>query len=531
MHIPFDNVALAAIALEIQDYCGAHVQDVRQPNDHTITLALYKKTSGEKGVEGVLLFSAHPEFARTHFTTRRLPNAPSPPTFCATLRARLQAAELTQVDQIASDRILCLTFSGEKGEHFLIAELMGKHSNLILLDEFRRVISACKWVPASKSRRPIVSGVEYRWPPVIDSDVLELASPKTPRQWTEFSGLHPKQTSSFFKLLVENDLIDGDWGGYYVYGLGAYPLDPSSVFPAAVGKPSFSVAVEQHFSLAEAQYQLENLRSSLLGQLDRVLLARDAAIREMEETLLAGQKAGKWQRLGELILAYGPSAPLEIGTLTVYDYDGALLDISVDPALTFQENARRYFDLAKKAKSRAGTLSESAERLRQERVEVSTLRTDVAEAKQLAQLQTLQEKAKTRRWLMPPKTPKAKEDRPYEGHRIREVLGPGGFTILYGENAESNDYLTLRVAKPNDYWLHVRGSNSAHVVLQTGNKPERVGKEHLSYAAKLAVQHSPSKHAGYVPVDYTLKKYVRKPKGSAPGAALYTNEKTLHIES
>jgi predicted ribosome quality control (RQC) complex YloA/Tae2 family protein len=102
--------------------------------------------------------------------------------------------------------------------------------------------------------------------------------------------------------------------------------------------------------------------------------------------------------------------------------------------------------------------------------------------------------------------------------------------VLFGENAESNDYLTLRVARPNDYWLHVRGSTSAHVVIVTGNHPEKIGTEHLIFAARVAVQNSASKHAGYVPVDYTLKRYVRRPRGAPKGTALYTHEKTLHIE-
>ena len=103
--------------------------------------------------------------------------------------------------------------------------------------------------------------------------------------------------------------------------------------------------------------------------------------------------------------------------------------------------------------------------------------------------------------------------------------------VLYGENSEANDYLTLRVAKPNDWWLHVRGNVSAHVVVVTRNEPEKVSREALLFAAKVAVQHSTLKHSGYVPVDYTLKKYVRKPRGAAKGAALYTHEKTLHIDS
>ena len=113
---------------------------------------------------------------------------------------------------------------------------------------------------------------------------------------------------------------------------------------------------------------------------------------------------------------------------------------------------------------------------------------------------------------------------------MRDVLGPNNYRILYGENSEANDYLTLRVAKSNDYWLHVRGHTSAHVVVQTHNQPDKVPREVLMVAAKIAVQNSNQKHAGYVAVDYTLKKYVRKPKSAAKGSALYVNEKTLHVE-
>ena len=102
--------------------------------------------------------------------------------------------------------------------------------------------------------------------------------------------------------------------------------------------------------------------------------------------------------------------------------------------------------------------------------------------------------------------------------------------MLYGDNATSNDYLTTKVAKPNDYWFHVRGVTSAHVLLMTQNQPKKVQYEDMMFAAKLAVSKSVSKHSSYVAVDYTLKKYVRKPKKSAPGFVTYSQEKTLHVE-
>ena len=121
--------------------------------------------------------------------------------------------------------------------------------------------------------------------------------------------------------------------------------------------------------------------------------------------------------------------------------------------------------------------------------------------------------------------PSSRRIDPYQGHKIRELQGPGGWRVLYGENATSNDYLTTKVAKPNDWWLHVRSGTSTHVIIPTANHPEKVSREALEYAAKIAVMNSTSKHSSYVPVDYTLKKYVRKPRGSAVGLAVYDHEK------
>ncbi|GBC91517.1 hypothetical protein HRbin14_02289 [bacterium HR14] len=108
-------------------------------------------------------------------------------------------------------------------------------------------------------------------------------------------------------------------------------------------------------------------------------------------------------------------------------------------------------------------------------------------------------------------------------------LSPDGYQVLVGENAEANDYLLTRVARPNDWWLHVRAGTGAHVIIRTNNQPERVPRRTLEFAAKLAAQNSADRHAHIVEVDYTLRKYVRKPKGAPSGFALYTHEKTLAV--
>ena len=177
-------------------------------------------------------------------------------------------------------------------------------------------------------------------------------------------------------------------------------------------------------------------------------------------------------------------------------------------------------------------VSDQIERLAAEKSDLLSLADQVEHAVRLSDLERLRDEAKSRQWLhSQPQPSKSKADRPFEGHRVREVLGPGGWTILFGENAEANDYLIVRIAKPNDWWLHVRGNVSSHVLIVTRNQPERVGREVFEYAARIAVRHSALKHSGYVPVDYTLRKHVRKPRGAPKGTAVYTHEKTIHIEA
>ncbi|MGV3616851.1 MAG: Rqc2 family fibronectin-binding protein [Fimbriimonas sp.] len=508
MRIPYDSFVLAAVVAELRPYVGGKVQNVRQPTDTEVVFGLYAG-----GHEAMLLLSCHPLFARAHLVTKRPANQASPPQFVSALRARIEGGRLLDVRQVQGDRILEIDVETPEGIHRLIAELMGKHANLILVDAGGRVVAAAKWVGRSKSSRPIQPNTPYLLPPVMTGGAELKPSPFLTRL-TEALG-HPPVAD----------------GAVVSPGNGAYPTSVAPLGLPEHPRSSISTALEGHFDLAIPAHESEALRTTLVTQLERVILARDVALDDLRKAEAAGGRAPEWQRLGELILAYGPGAPVGAASLTVWDYDGNERVLKLDPTLDFKENANRLFDRAKRAKGRLGFVREQIERLASDRENVAALVHRIREASRLDQLRDLQEEAKRRRYLTTQALPtKTKEDRPYEGHRIRELSAPGGWTVLYGENAESNDYLTLRVAKPNDWWLHIRGATSAHVVVVTRNQPERVQRETLEYAAKVAVMNSPSKHAGYVPVDYTLKKYVRKPRGAAKGTALYTHEKTLHVD-
>jgi predicted ribosome quality control (RQC) complex YloA/Tae2 family protein len=506
--IPFDALTLASVCRELEPLIGSKLQGARQPNEDTIVLELYSK-----GQVFQLLVCCHAEYFRVHFVARK-PSVPKvPPTFCATLRSRLDGSTLEDLRMKSGDRVLVMDFGG----HRLIAELMGKHSNIILIDNSSKVVSACKWVGISKSRRPILPNGEYTWPPV-------LRAGEDLRDFSDFAKLFTRLGSR----VVDQPAA---FQPGFAAGIGAYPLDLSATIPQWLDRESLSVALENHYGILIPTQETEQLRNSITAQMERVLLARETALHDLYEQRDQGGKAALWQRYGELLLAFAAHTPAGSSLIDLCDYDGSPLTIKLNPEKTPKECALTYFEKAKKAKGRMGLILDQIERIETDKASVESFLFKILEAKSVAELDTLHEEIKRRRWLhIQPVHKDGKPERAYEGHRIRELLGPGGVRILYGENAESNDYLTLRVAKGNDWWLHVRGHTSAHVVVMTNGHPEKISREVLLFAAKVSVQNSHQKHAGYVAVDYTLKKYVRKPRGAAKGSALYTHEKTLHVE-
>jgi predicted ribosome quality control (RQC) complex YloA/Tae2 family protein len=529
MRIPFDSLTLAALVHELQSFVGAKVQRISQPNDTDVVFELYSNHGGV----GFLLLSCHPEFSRAHLTTRKPGNPNDPPQFCTALRARIGVSRITNIRQVRFDRILEIGFDSPEGEFRLLAELMGKHSNLMLLDSGDRVVAAAKWFSRAKSSRPIQAGAKYSPPPHEARESLLRAKEGDELKGTE--GASPFLLKLIDKIgleAVQNAVANGEYHPVLVVDVGAYPLDVSPLGLQGIAKPTISLALEQHFNQAIPQSKADALRASLKSQAARVLLARETALHDLRQAQMAGKGAGRQQMMGDLILAFGHSLDEGADRLEVEDYEGKPISIKLDPEKDFKANANSYFEKAKKAKARLGFVGDQFERLSLDKTDLESFLVRLEGAERLRDVEALYDEAKAKKWLNKPPTPKAhKEERPYEGHRVRELLAPGGYRVLYGENAESNDYLTTRVAKPNDWWLHIRGSQSAHVVIQTLNQPDKVQRETLVYAAKVAVQNSPSKHAGYVPVDYTLKKYVRKPRGAKTGSAVYTHEKTLHVDS
>jgi predicted ribosome quality control (RQC) complex YloA/Tae2 family protein len=560
--IPFDSLNLYAVLQERDFFAGARIQDIRQPEALTIVLHLYAQRAEHR-----LLISADAQFARMHTISAKLPNAPTPPPFLQSLRKHLEGGIVRSMTMLGFDRIVQAEVQTREGVYRLMIELMGKHSNIILVEPTGLVRSAIKWVsPRQSEARPIRAGEPYRLPPtrveglrnqlaLSDDDWRALiAQMGEPRDWqAHIEGLS-RFTADELEAVYRAGGVDGvvAWARRLREGawqpvlirdpqthraLGAYPL-PSLRFPDSGqhARTSVSLAWEQAFGERIQGARADALRQSLLPSLRRALQARERALADLQRALHESQDADRWQLYGELILAFGHDLPAGATTLHAPDYtqpDAPEVAISIDSTKTLAENAERYFHKARRARESRAELHARRERLADE---ANALRYALFQAEQAADpdaLQQLHADAKAHGWLRETTTlspAKRAEKDPFDGHKIRTHLSPDGYQVLVGENAAANDFLLTRIAKPNDWWLHVRTGTGAHVIIRTENQPHRVPRSTLEFAARLAAQHSADKHARVVEVDYTLRKYVRKPKGAPPGFALYTHEKTLRVE-
>jgi predicted ribosome quality control (RQC) complex YloA/Tae2 family protein len=570
--IPYDSLTLAAVVHALQPLQGGRIQHIAQPAEHDILLTVYVRGMGEV----YWLISCSPQWARTHLLSHRLPNPPQPPPFCMALRKYLQGGTILTLAQRRFDRVLDVEVKGHEGHTYLLsAELMGRHSNIILIAPDERILHAAKLVSSRISRvREVLPGRAYTPPPaeerpdpraVSESQFLQWYQQEQPSDFaawlrSRFEGIgtflageiavraqrlgngnNPDILWSAFRSVFDVAKA-GDWEPVLVrdeahHPIGAYPI-PLASLPKQQQHPrsNIHVALENYYAVAIPRAELEQQKRSLQGILQRVLSARRNALQQLQQGVEERAQAEVYRRRGETLLAFlsqVPKGAQEVTLPDLYGADGATLTIPLDPTLTPQENAQRYFARARHVEQNAERLEAMRHRLMTEQMQVQEALQKLESISDLSALEALRQEVAARGWLNPTAgvsgeaTTRTQED--FEGRRIRVHVAPGGWQVLVGENAEANDYLVTRVAQPNDWWLHVRAGTGAHVVIRTHNNPQAVPRQVLEYAAQLAAANSPQRHSSIVPVDYTLRKYVRRPRGAQPGFVTYTHEKTLHV--
>ncbi len=553
----FDALTLAAVAAEVQTLVGARFAGVRQPAPDAIVVSLRMGTRVSH-----VFFSIHARTARVHVVSR--PQATDRlDLFGLLLRSRLLEAHLTGVEQPPFNRVLRLRFDALEGPLDLVAELMGRHSNLVLADS-RVVLGALKVVTAQMSpRRPVLPGRPYTPPPAdrprpdtLDADELRALlvgerpvwqqltqgmlglSPLVAREIALRAGLDPaapagaaaesagaveaaiREIAEIIRTAAFQPMVYERAGR--IVAFAAIPLRVYADLPAAPAA-SMSEAVARYYGDAPALDPLEDRRRTLASAVRAVLRQRDAALEANRQALEASGSGERSRVLGELLLAYATHARPGETAVSVPDHTagGVEITIPLDPQLSVAENAQRLFRRYQKARATARALPA---RIAQVTAEIGGLRDALVQIETAGSSDDLWEvhadlaaRGSLRR---------APRSRPASPSGPRRYRTEDGATIVVGRSARENDHVTFRIAGPDDLWFHARGIHGAHVVLKAAGTPSEAA---ITAAARAAAYYSEGRQTGQVAVDCVLRKHVRKMRGAPPGAVVYEGERTLRV--
>ena len=445
---------------------GGWIQKIYQPTDRTLVLEIRAPGRTHR-----LLISCHPETTRLHFTTTAFHNPPAPPPFCQFLRAHLQGARIDHIEQIQGDRIVQLALTAKEGPCRLVAELTGKTSNLLVLDEAGRI-------------RRDLNGVKDL--------VGQLYVPPAHQQ---------RERAAADKARFSQDL-------------------PESPFP-------LSAAIEAHYHRVEAASVVETVRNARAGILRNSIKKLCRRIEAWHEDLAKAEKYKAYARYGELMKANLGTIRKGQTDVTLVDYfDEELpnLTIPLVQAKTPQGNMDDYF---RKHRKHLAAERELHPRIKEGLKELETFRRELTAIEQGTwqppDKPSLRMRAQTLSRIGGKKGPQEQRQGPF-----RRFTSSDGLAIYVGRNARENDELTFGLAKSDDLWLHARGMPGSHVVVRL-EKGADVLPETLRDAATLALLYSDLKKSGKGEIIYTRRKWVKKAKGQAPGAVIVTQEKSMHV--
>ncbi|MER3557039.1 MAG: fibronectin-binding domain-containing protein [Thermus sp.] len=478
------------------------------PEEETVAILL----KGKEGRVANLVLHYRPPKPGLYLEEGRLLGEAKTP-FQRMLEARLKGP-LVRADQLKLDRVAIFDFGGEKGfvdtpPHRLVFEATGRNANLLLLNEENRILGVDRVITRAVNRyRELRPGLPYIPPPPY-----EKLDPRT---------LTPQDLKSLLGKPFKDvpKAVDGI-GPELLKELAArMDLTPETLLEAAhlprlyeeirrlLEDPHTRTELAETLKRRWAEEEGEALRKPLLEALERkkqTLLARLADYQKALERL---EEAQALRRKADLLMANLHRLPKGAKEVALEDFEGRPLSLSLEAGLSPAENAARLYERAKRLEALA---ERALELIPKTEEAISDLEEEMARVRE-APLEALLKQAG-----------KSKAEKPL-GLRY---TSPSGFTVWVGRNAKENDLLT-RMAHSEDLWFHAQGVPGSHVILRTEGRSPSL--EDLLFAAQLAAYHSKAREEKQVPVDYTRKKHVWRPRKAAPGQVLYTQAKTLFVE-
>jgi len=557
--VAFDGVVTRAVAQELHTLVGGRISKIHQPHHSDILMQVRTQGANLK-----LLLSANPTYPRIHVTTEEFTNPLEAPMFCMLLRKHCEGGTIESIQQVGMERIIHIDVRtrdelGDTTVRRIIMEVMGKHSNIILVDPSSGTIldSAMHVTLAISQYRQVIPGRPYVSPPgqnkrdLFAVDKLEFS---TSLDWN--AGRLDKQivdTYTGVSPLLAKEIVhraglatrDSLWEAFSSIREDLLALRYSPTIVTTRDKSYFHVVELTHLqaesvmpfstiqACLQAYYEGKALRDTVKQRAHDLIRfvtsernKNEKKIEKLLQTLEEARDAEQFRLYGEMITANMHQIKRgdnELVTVNWYDEAGGTLTIPLDPLKTPSENLQSYYKRYNKAKNSIQVVNEQIEQAKIEILYLDGLLGQLEHAS-LQEADEIRDELVEQGYMRDRKKRgmrKKKETKP----ELEKYTSSDGTEILVGKNNKQNEYLTNKLASAHETWLHTKDIPGSHVVIRAREYSEQT----LLEAANLAAFFSRAQQGSQVPVDYTLVKHVKKPNGSKPGFCIYEQQKTVYV--
>ena len=564
--MPMDGVTLSFLARELDDaLAGGRIDKIAQPERDEVLLSVRAK-----GANHVLLLSASAGCARAHLTHVKKSNPLEPPNLCMLMRKHLLGGRIVSVRQALADRILEIRVEhldelGDHAEKTIVCEFMGRHSNIIFINDQGRILDSARRVSEQMSSvREVLPGLRYERPPAhgkvpFDADEQEIAaalqdaggplhralsehvsglSVQTAREIAfratgdenaHTDALNMAEVAPACARILKETLLEMD--ARVLYAGDDSPVDVTAFAYRSRAAlrfaqfPSLSAAMDEYYRSRDAAERIRQKSAALHRVLKNNLERCERKLALQQEALLGSGKMEQYRIFGELLTAHAHAIPrgAKVAEVPNYYAEGTpVLSVPLEERLSGMQNAQRYFKLYQKARSARTLAAEQAEKTRQELDYLEGQMDNLSKCEQEPELFELREELERYGYVR--KNHNRRQMKKLPESQPMRFTSRSGIAILVGKNNLQNDKLTFS-ARPGEWWLHAKDMPGSHVIVVSENPDE----ETLFHAALLAAKYSRGANSSQVPVDYTQRRYVKKPSGAKPGFVIYTNQRTLYV--
>lgn len=553
----FDGLFAHAMVNELKNtLVGGRVAKISQPYSNEVILTIRANRHNYP-----LLLSANPNYARIQITKIPYENPQTPTNFTMMLRKYLDGAKIQDIWQLQTDRVIYLSFTrrnelGDQITLLLSIEIMGRHSNVILIDsQENKVLDAIKHVPVQQDRyRTLLPGSTYRTPPKQEKtdpfseqdffselnkqfpnrDVLASELMKAYQGFSKLSGLLLADTlhsaeyktvneayKSFLEktenptpvIITHNDKID--------FSFFSGQMEVQSTWE------TLSELLDKFYQEKAQHDRVKQQGADLIKVVKNNLRKNERKLKKQEKELKATENADFYRIKGELLTTYLYKVKRGMTSVTLPNYynNEQPEKINLSNQLSPSQNAQKYFKRYQKLKNAVKYLGEQIRHTKSEINYLESLASTI-ELADPSDLPEIKVELQDQGYLKSQKnSPAAKNKRRKSLSKPAEFTSNDGTRISVGKNNKQNDHLTMKIAKKSDFWLHVKNIPGSHVIVHSSSPSD----ETLTQAAQIAAYFSKGRSSANVAVDYVPVKNIRKPNGAKPGFVIYEGQKTIYV--